>query len=139
MARKSLPVAATRLYSKRGDTDCAICCLAMLLHLHPNEILIAASRVRRQVVEDGLKMIDLVKVAARCGEQAIWTRSFNHEEDDGILWVQYRDSDKRHAVMLSDGKVYDPDYDPIAMWEFDDFVRFWNVRTEDLQLLKLQE
>lgn len=136
MPPKTLPDAATRLWSKRSDTDCTIACLAMLLNLHPNEVLVAASRINRRVLIDGLNRTHLARLATKLGARVAWFNTVSLDTDDGLLWVQYNDSPRRHVVYLLDGRIYDPDYDPVAMWAAGDYLTYANAARGDLKILK---
>jgi hypothetical protein len=121
--RKQFPEACIRLVTQRGKNDCAIACLATYLGRDYEEVLIAAGRVSRTVWSAGLSGPEHVKVARALGVTAKWTRSFNLDEDTGILGVSYTDDDLAHDTVLIEGRIFDPEYAPASLIDHDDYTR----------------
>ena len=46
---KPLPSATYRAHSKRGDADCTIASMAIIFRRDPEEVLIAAAKVKQQL------------------------------------------------------------------------------------------
>jgi hypothetical protein len=124
---KPLPQAAYRLHPKRGSNDCAIVVLATFLRRDPGEVLIAASKVSKNVWLNGLHYNEIVRTATKLGISTKWTKVFTVEEETGLLWVSYRGATQEHVVFLHEGSIFDPDNDPISLWDHDDFFMFHNA------------
>jgi hypothetical protein len=124
---KPLPQAAYRLHPKRGSNDCAIVVLATFLRRDPGEVLIAASKVRKDVWQHGLEYTQIIRTATKLGIKARWTKVFAVEEETGFLWVSYNDVATHHAVFLHEGAIFDPDHDPISLWLHDDYFVYHNA------------
>lgn len=127
MPKPLLPHAALRLIPKRGDNDCAIVTLASYLRRDPEEVLLAAGKVSPTVWQSGLHCPQMVRVCNRLGVKVRWRKTFDVENDSGVLWVSYRDLPNEHVVLLLDGRIYDADHDPISVWEQDDWFVHYNA------------
>jgi hypothetical protein len=112
---------------KRGENDCGIAALATYLRRDYEEVLLAAGRVSKNVWNIGLACTEFVRVAKLLGVKAQWFKTFNLEEDSGVLWVSYHDVSNEHIVVLNDGWIYDPEHNPVSCWEQDDFMRHNNA------------
>jgi ABC-type bacteriocin/lantibiotic exporter with double-glycine peptidase domain len=129
MAKPTLPHAVMQIVPKRGENDCAIAAMAMYLRRDYEDVLLAAGRVSRNVWNVGLSCPEMVKVAKLLGVKTQWFKTFNLEEnedkeaDSGVLWVSYHDVSNEHIVVLDEGKIFDPEHNPVTYWDADDYMR----------------
>ena len=131
---KPLQSAAARLWPKRDKHDCGVAALASYLRRDYEEILVAADRVQPAFWREGLREVEYIRICKRIGMPSAWTRTFDPDTDDGVLWVTYHDAIRHHVMLLMDGKVYDPDTNPVSVWDFDDYIR--HFAAEPVMLLK---
>jgi hypothetical protein len=87
------PRVAYRVYSKRGDADCAIAAMATVFRRDYEEVLIAAAIVYPDAWNHGLTLPHMQRVARRLKiKTAIRTvtggvPSFDIEDETGVLWT----------------------------------------------------
>ena len=94
---------------QRSTTDCAVACLASFLGRSYEEILIAAALLSPKILYNGMQNEDMTGVAHQFG--VLLRRKDAHidlEEDSGILGVRVRGHKDDHAVVLTNGRIYDP-------------------------------
>lgn len=123
----SLPSAVYRIVPKQGKADCAIACLAMLLRRDYGEVLAAAARISRTLWTAGLTTPEMIRVARRLKSRLVLSDTIDPEEDTGILWVTFRDRAGWHVVLLHQGLVFDPEHDPVSMWDYEAFCAVQNA------------
>lgn len=138
MTKPNLPQATYRVHSKKGDSDCGIAAMAIILRRDPEEVLIAAAKIAPTVWTKGLFCTEMVRVARRLKVKARWLTSgqFDPEDATGVLWVSYHDSTKEHCVALIDGKVIDPEHTPPSLWEYDEFCKANNAYGNSLLVVE---
>lgn len=130
---KTFPEASIRLFPKQGKNDCAIACLASYLGRDYAEVLIAASRVSKTFWTAGLSGVEHVRVARRLGVKTKWTKTFDLNDDIGVLFVTYHDnSTQQHDVLLIEGRIFDPEYSPACLIDADDYMRVVNAAPQSL-------
>lgn len=128
-----LPSAFVRLIPQRGKADCSIAALASFTGADYEEVLIAASRTRKTIWTEGLQGPAHVRICKQLGVKARWYKKFDIDEDTGVLWVAYNDdASKHHDVLLIDGKIYDPDHNPVIVADHDDYFRHFNAYPKEL-------
>ena len=115
-----------RLYAKRGEADCSIAAMATIFRRDYELVLIAASAINKHVWRSGLHFAEFPRVARKLGIRARWHTSFDVEHETGVLWTGSHDSTKEHVVSLIEGKIADPDHDPVSFWDYDDYYRATN-------------
>lgn len=133
----SLPHAFYRLCPKQGEADCGIAALATYLRRDHAEVLIAAAHISKTVWQVGLGAAEMVKVARRLGVRTKWYEVFDIEEDIGVLWIGFNDSNKQHVVFLAEGWIFDPDHNPVSMAWHSEFTTACNGYAH--QVLKVVE
>lgn len=132
--------ATYRIIPKRGKNDCAIAVLATYLQREYEDVLLAAAKVRKDVWGTGLAFDQIPKVARRLGVTTRWYRvgAFDIEEATGVLWVGYHDVSNQHVVFLHEGQIFDPEHNPVSMWDHDDFMRHMAAYPQQL-LMKVED
>lgn len=140
----TFPPAVIRLHPQRGRADCVIAALATYLRVDPEEVLIAASKVAPNVWREGLGDREILRVARRLGYRVRWRRTFDAEEDTGVLQVEFRDQIdpasgnlRKHAVTLIEGAVFEADHNPVTRWEASTYLSYFNA--EPKQLLEMMD
>lgn len=108
----------------KGDDDCAIASLAMLLGKPYSEVYSMARR-RRQA---GLWSTDIRRIARRFGRQLTSYRQPLPQTPTGVLIVERPSS--AHAVLVFQGVVVNP-ADGL-LWDFDAFLSQGNWRVRHL-------
>lgn len=131
-APRTFPEASIRLWPKLGKNDCAIACLASYLGREYPEVLIAASKVSKTVWTAGVSGVEHIRIAKKLGIKAKWTRTYDIEHDTGVLFVTFHDNTKQHDVVLIEGKIYDPEYSPPCLIDYDDYCRVLNAAPDSL-------
>jgi hypothetical protein len=129
----AFPHAAYRIYSKRGDSDCAIAAMATVFRRDYEEVLIAAAKVAPHAWKSGLTWLQMRQVARRLKVKTLVRKAVPHldfdmEDETGVLWVGHHDSTNEHCVVLLDGGwIIDPEYNPAVISEHDDYLRVHNA------------
>ena len=91
--------------TQRGLCDCAVACLAMYLGLPYVAVAHAVPQLAR-VMREGMSTRQIVNVGKRLGVPLLLSKSFDLEEDSGILYVC--DTEHGHAVLLWKGGAFNP-------------------------------
>lgn len=106
--RESLPF--THAIPQRGNGDCTIASLAMLLGVSYEDALTEAVAVSHRPHRRGLYIKHIIETAARLHATLTYRRSINYDEDEGVLVGSILDKRHRvgHAVMLRWGVIIDP-------------------------------
>ncbi len=104
-------------------------CLAMLLGLDYEIVLIAFQSIKP--LTEGVKIRDVRAAAKVLGRTLRSTRTWNLQEDTGILAIHSKRWELDHLVVLWDGKVVDTD---ATVWDVDVFLSAYTARP--LSLLK---
>lgn len=111
--------------------DCAVACLAMLLGLEYEEVLMA---FRHNVIANGATLRQMSDAAARLGKKLEQRKVFDLETDTGIVDVRAEGWRSDHLVVLKDGMIVDTD---ATVWEADVFLQAYNAKV--LRLLYVRE
>jgi hypothetical protein len=128
----SLPHAVYRVFPKRGENDCAVAALAIVLKRDYEDVLIAAAKISPTVWRAGLHGTDMIKVAKRLGVAMRWKPQLDPDEDIGVLWVSHRDSTKEHCVVLLEGWILEPEHNPVSLWRVDEYYAAQNAFANSL-------
>jgi hypothetical protein len=116
---------------QRHMNDCAVACLAMLLGLSYEEVLVA---FRHNVIVQGAKTRHIQHAAKRLGHRLRWQRYYSVDEGDtGLLAM---DSDRwrmHHLAVLKDGLIFDTD---ASVWDQDVYLATHKARTLSLLVLE---
>ncbi len=118
------------LQTQRHARDCGIACLAMLLGLSYEDVLLAAPY---QAMHCGMSTRQILLTAKRLGFQLRVVRTFDLEEDTGLLRVGKRKWKTDHLVMLKAGHVFDTD---AVIWEVDVFLAAFQAQSISLYMLR---
>lgn len=93
------------------ETDCAICALACFLDRSYTDVLRLAAAHDREAARKGLSTAAIKRVAAELGTPLLAVRSFDPDDDYGIVVTH------NHAAVLRRGLVLDRDQVwPWAEW-----------------------
>ena len=93
----------------RGHGDCAVAALEMALGITYENALQAALIVRPAVLGEGLNASQLKKAAKLLGFAFTLRRTFDLDEDTGILGIEQNGyDDAGHAVYLWEGRILEP-------------------------------
>ena len=98
-----------------GEADCAIAALAMLLGKTYGEVAPIVTEVAPKALQRGLWVTEMQRVVRKLGGVLRVSRTFNLDEDVGLLMIDLEDSG--HVVVLfrgvlinpGDGCVWEPD------------------------------
>jgi ABC-type bacteriocin/lantibiotic exporter with double-glycine peptidase domain len=128
---KPLPEAVYRLVTKRGKNDCAIAVLATYLRQEYEVVLIASAKVSSSAWQEGLTQKEILRTAARL-KTPLRMIPYTALDDDfdettGLLWIEYNHVSNRHVVFQHKGWIFDPEDDPISLWEWEEFMRINNA------------
>lgn len=91
----------------KSSSDCALCCLKMLLGVTYSEVLLAVpKKLQRTVANTGLTTKQIINVAARLGHTLKYQTTAPEDDDVGILDLSRADGG--HVVMWLKGVIYNP-------------------------------
>jgi hypothetical protein len=99
---------------QRGDADCGVAALANLTGLAYEDVYVDAAKVDTKYRgKNGLYNYQVVKIAARLGVTLLTTRTYDLDEDAGILRVRWSgakavSSPGGHFCAVRDGIVFCP-------------------------------
>lgn len=97
------------LVTQRGDGDCAVAALAMVLSERYDAVYRAASRIHPDAPIKGLYNRELLTLAHGFGLELAPARTYNLDRDDGVLRLYSPQLFHRgHFVAVCDGLVWDP-------------------------------
>lgn len=96
--------------------DCAVACLAMLLNLSYEEVLMCFDH---NVMAYGATVRQVQLVAKKLNRPLRWTKKFDLEVVTGILGVRSAKWKSDHLVILKEGQVIDTD---ATLWDVDVFM-----------------
>ena len=125
---------------QRHIGDCAVAALATILRVPYEEVLVVAARIRPLVLVEGLDNDDLIKTAKQFGKTLVKCtgEEIDYRRSIGILGAHLakQPGDDEHAVVLSQGLVFDPDSKG-EIWRVRDWVRKFGA--SKLDLLELED
>jgi ABC-type bacteriocin/lantibiotic exporter with double-glycine peptidase domain len=98
---------------QRHKSDCSVACLAMLLGLSYEEVLVA---FRHNVIAKGATTRQILGAASRLGRPLRWTRKVDLEADTGLLALDSKKWPQQHLVVLKDELIVDSD---ATVWDAD--------------------
>lgn len=105
---------------QRGDADCACGSLATYLGESYEDCYLAIAKVdARHRGKNGLHNRELIAAAKLMGVELAPTRTFDLDEDEGVLRVRWNDPKKRiggHFVSVVDGRIGCPSDGVAVPW-----------------------
>lgn len=132
-----------RVVLQRHKGDCAIACLASLLHpITYEEILVVAAHLVPTVLVDGLTNDEMMAVARKFG-QTLTEHSYDEidfRKMRGVLGGHLKGTEPsdQHAVVLSNGLVFEPDSEIFGeIWRVRDYIERFQMTGIDF--LELEE
>ena len=120
-----------KIQLQRHPMDCAVVCLAMLLGLEYEEVLMA---FRHNVMAEGATLKQLRTAATRLGHKIHEKPHFDMDTATGIIDVRSGQWHNDHLVVLKDGMIFDTD---ATVWEADVFLSAYAATP--LRLLYVKE
>ena len=126
---------------QRAKGDCAVAALATILRVPYEEVLVTAARVEPLVLVEGLDNDDMIEIAKRFG-RTLTERTgdeIDYRSAIGILGAHlktHENPNDEHAVVLSQGLVFDPDSKG-EIWRVRDWIR--HFRATAIDLLELED
>ncbi len=117
------------------DGDCAVACLASLLNVRYEEMLVAAAKVQPLVLVEGLVNEEIIKIASLFGrtlEEHVGDE-IDYRRSTGILGFKFgaeHIDNNEHAVVLSHGLVFDPADNEV--WRVRDYAIAHQIGNVDL-------
>ena len=105
-----------RFVGKQATSDCGIAALAMYLGKTYEDVLTVAAMVtkNKRVHRSGVFATELMRIAEQLNITLIQKRRWDLETAFGVLFVDVHQGN-RHAVLLKDGLIYDPD--DLTIWD----------------------
>jgi len=113
--------------------DCAVCCLAMTLNVPYWQVVKTAEALVPDVRTTGLWDRQIDRVARLLGFKVKRTRTYNIEEDTGILTIDYGKGKSSHAVSLFHGTIIDPEF--CLLWEPDVYLAIDRAKPRSLLVI----
>ena len=124
-----------RVQVSRAPGDCAICALAMLLDVPYEDVLAAAVKTTggSRVHHGGMWTRDMKRTAKKLGVTLTLHRSFDLDQDEGVLSTEGGDR-SQHAVLLKSGLVFDGD---CTVWKADEYLAAQGHRPLSLLVMEV--
>lgn len=131
--RKTVKLPIFIVERKHHEGDCAVACLASLLNVKYEEVLVAAASIKRTVLVDGLVNSEIIRTAALFG--MVLEERVGDEIDyksTGILGMKlmHNKPDEEHAVVMSHGLIFDPEDGEV--WRVKDYLVQFGASEIDL-------
>ena len=123
-------VLVTHIQLQREAADCGIAALSMLLGVSYEDVLRATTLTDRSHGRKGLWTRTLQRIAKRLGYTLLVRRTFDLEQDYGLLRLP------DHAAILRNGLVIDTD---ATVWDADEYLAVRQVKQANCQLLVVEE
>jgi len=123
--------AVVRFQVSRGEGDCALVALSIYLQVGYEDVLSEAVRVTgaERPHNRGLHTREIRRIAKRLGTTLTLHRSFDPDEDEGIVGF-LRDRDRTgHVAFCKRGLVWDMDG---TIWELDAYLEATGYRAVSL-------
>ena len=117
---------------QRHTMDCAVCCLAMLLELSYEDVLLA---FKTNVYRTGATTRQMLNVAKRLGKPLRFSRAVDPEaleSSHGILLIA-PEGKVQHTVLLREGTIVDTD---ATLWDADVYLATYKARPLSLLILR---
>lgn len=118
---------------QRHTMDCSVACLAMLLGVSYETVLMA---FRHNVIAQGATVRQIRQAASFLGRNLRWSRKFDLESDTGILGVRSTRWKSEHVVVLKEGLVVDTD---ATVWDTDVFISAYEAQAVSLMTIVNEE
>jgi ABC-type bacteriocin/lantibiotic exporter with double-glycine peptidase domain len=112
-----------RVHAQRGEGDCSIACLAMLLNVSYEDALQAMTNVAHNAHRRGAWEKQIVAGALKLGTTLVKRKLVAMEHSTGVLCVTVAGDDDRrvkHVVVLRWGLLFDPDGGTV--WEPETYI-----------------
>ena len=117
---------------QRHNNDCSVACLAMLLGLSYEQVMVA---FKHNVVRHGSTIRQLQGACRTLGRKLVWSRRLGDlETDTGVLCVRSSKWPHDHLVVLKEGMIIDTD---ATVWEQDVFLAAYEAKP--VSILRLEE
>jgi trans-2-enoyl-CoA reductase len=121
-----------RYQVSRGDADCALVALSIYLQRSYEDVFGVAVAVARTTAphrQRGLFIREIKQIAKLFGQRLHERKTFDLDEDEGILRLDTPDSDAEHAAFIKHGLVWDTDG---TVWEMDTYLEATKYRPVSL-------
>lgn len=120
-----------RYQVSRGDADCALVALSILLQRPYEDVLGVAVTVTRSATphQRGLFTREIRQIAAKLGARLRLRRSFDADEDEGIFGYVKDAQSAGHVAFGKRGLVWDVDG---TIWELDAYLAATGYRAVSL-------
>mgnify|MGYP001599214933 CR=1 FL=1 len=109
---------------QKSTGDCGIAALAMILRLPYQQVCQVALTLDKQALNKGLHRTELVRIAEQLGYLTKFLRTFDPEEDEGIICLvpsTNRRGSGGHYVMLFNGCIVNP-ADGLV-WPYEEYMK----------------
>jgi len=118
---------------QRGDSDCAVACIASLCCVSYEEALVACATVAPAVLNAGMYINEIEQAVAVLGYpmrririRRLGKHEYNvDEQPTGILNISAKAWTSDHTVILIDGYVYETDG---SLWDADVFLQHHHAK-----------
>jgi ABC-type bacteriocin/lantibiotic exporter with double-glycine peptidase domain len=104
-----MDVPIIRIVFQRAAADCGVACLAMLLGLTYENVLVAVAQDNPDVCAEGMYLRDFRRAARRLGYRLSARRVYDLDADTGLLRVDAKKWSQAHVVVLREGLIIDTD------------------------------
>lgn len=112
----ALPPDCVRWICRNGeDNDCAVAAIALACGISYEAALGAAMGQAKNPIHVGMTLREIRATIKALGYKARTRKSYDLDEDTGILWVSVRGEDD-HVVYLWEGRVIEPSLGRRSLW-----------------------
>lgn len=127
-----MPTPFLQVVLQRHKMDCAVACLAMILGLSYEDVLVA---FKHHVIRQGATIRQIQAAAKSLGRPLVWSRRVGDlETDTGVLAVKSTQWSHDHLVILKEGLIVDTD---ATVWDVDVFLAAYEATP--ISILRVEE
>lgn len=121
-----------------GHGDCTIAAIELACGVTYEQALAAAVQVDPNVLDRGLHGTEIVRTVQLLGFAGELRRTYNLEEDTGMLFVQERGGRRvHHVVYLWEGRILEPRDDRRQLWlSAEQFLKHYRYKAYGLIVVK---
>lgn len=119
---------AVRVIPQRHPMDCLICCLAMLLGMSYEAVLVGVSRIKPDCGTEGLFWTEAIAAADALGTKLRVKNRYDADDTIGVVSLSKKGQPCQHAAVLLSGTLIDPDGGTVyGDWEHYTLTNGWKL------------